>query len=166
MSNNYTPTKWLGGKTIGTAQVMNNIENGILSAHNRLDTIDSQVSGAKSDINDINESLNIIKQPEQSLEQTGYTKLPSGLIIQWGEHRGVATLNEFNTVRVNLPIPFPNIKLGFYFSLISNSYDSNKFSNATISDETLWDRGYTDVKINVTSDGATTLAFKWFAVGY
>ena len=26
MSNNYNPTKWIGGKTIGTADVMNNME--------------------------------------------------------------------------------------------------------------------------------------------
>lgn len=43
MSNNYKPTKWLGGKTIGTAQVMNNIEQGISNAHDRLDDIDSQI---------------------------------------------------------------------------------------------------------------------------
>lgn len=26
----YTPTNWIGGKTVGTADVMNNIEDGIL----------------------------------------------------------------------------------------------------------------------------------------
>ena len=35
----YTPTTWIGGKTIGTADVMNNIEDGIVKAHERLDNI-------------------------------------------------------------------------------------------------------------------------------
>ena len=43
MSNNYNPTKWIGGKTIGTADVMNNIEEGILNAHQRVDALDSQI---------------------------------------------------------------------------------------------------------------------------
>lgn len=44
MSNNYKPTKWLGGKTIGTAQVMNNIEQGISNAHDRLDSVESELT--------------------------------------------------------------------------------------------------------------------------
>lgn len=35
----YTPTTWIGGKTIGTADVMNNIEDGIAKAHERLDNL-------------------------------------------------------------------------------------------------------------------------------
>ena len=35
----YKPTTWIGGKTIGTADVMNNIEDGIVKAHERLDNI-------------------------------------------------------------------------------------------------------------------------------
>lgn len=31
MDNNYIPTMWIGGKTIGTADVMNNIENGLFN---------------------------------------------------------------------------------------------------------------------------------------
>lgn len=29
----YEPTLWIGGKTIGTADVMNNIENGIVNSY-------------------------------------------------------------------------------------------------------------------------------------
>lgn len=42
MSNKYTPTTWVGGKTVGTADVMNNIEKGIGDAHDRLDSVDEQ----------------------------------------------------------------------------------------------------------------------------
>lgn len=44
MSNNYTPTAWIGGKTVGTADVMNNIEQGIGLAHDKLDNIGEQFS--------------------------------------------------------------------------------------------------------------------------
>ena len=44
----YTPTTWIGGKTIGTADVMNNIEDGIAKAHERLDNIGDISSGGGS----------------------------------------------------------------------------------------------------------------------
>lgn len=33
MNNDYIPTTWIGGKTVGTASVMNNIEKGILGIY-------------------------------------------------------------------------------------------------------------------------------------
>ena len=53
MSSNYNPTKWLGGKTIGTADIMNNIEKGISSAHDRLDEKDTEIAEIKASIEDI-----------------------------------------------------------------------------------------------------------------
>ena len=34
----YTPTTWIGGKTIGTADVMNNIEDGIVALYEHIDS--------------------------------------------------------------------------------------------------------------------------------
>ena len=53
MSSNYNPTKWLGGKTIGTADIMNNIEKGISSSHDRLDEKDTEIAEIKASIEDI-----------------------------------------------------------------------------------------------------------------
>lgn len=68
MSNKYTPTTWVGSKTVATADVMNNIEKGVKDAHNRLDDVDilmDDVSvnvkkyGAKGDgINNDDEAIN------------------------------------------------------------------------------------------------------------
>ena len=44
----YKPTTWIGGKTIGTADVMNNIEDGIAKAHERLDNLGDISSGGGS----------------------------------------------------------------------------------------------------------------------
>lgn len=35
----YVPTLWAGGKTIATADIMNNMENGIVMAHQKIDDI-------------------------------------------------------------------------------------------------------------------------------
>ena len=43
MLQNYTPTEWIDNRTVGTAKVMNNIENGIKDAHDRIDGVDSQI---------------------------------------------------------------------------------------------------------------------------
>lgn len=40
----YTPTTWIGGKTIGTADVMNNIEDGIANAYDMLDKLGIDVT--------------------------------------------------------------------------------------------------------------------------
>ena len=44
----YKPTTWIGGKTIGTADVMNNIEEGIEKAHERLDSVGNVSGGLNS----------------------------------------------------------------------------------------------------------------------
>lgn len=43
MSNSYTPTEWIPNRTIATANVMNNIEEGIVDAHEKLCEVDSQI---------------------------------------------------------------------------------------------------------------------------
>ena len=53
MSSNYNPTKWLGGKTIGTADIMNNIEKGISLSHDRLDEKDTEITEINASIEDI-----------------------------------------------------------------------------------------------------------------
>lgn len=54
----YTPTTWIGGKTIGTADVMNNIEEGIMKAHEELEEVNSQL---EQNMSDINEQFNTIE---------------------------------------------------------------------------------------------------------
>lgn len=43
MTNSYNPTKWVEYKTVATANVMNNIEKGIVDAHEKLCEVDSQI---------------------------------------------------------------------------------------------------------------------------
>lgn len=59
MTQKYTPTMWIGGKTIGTADVMNNMEQGIVGAYDELKQINSQLEHNTEYIHDI--SVNIKK---------------------------------------------------------------------------------------------------------
>lgn len=43
MSKKYTPTEWVANKTVATADVMNNIEQGIVDAHQDIEILDSQI---------------------------------------------------------------------------------------------------------------------------
>ena len=49
MTNNYNPTKWVEHRTVATANVMNNIEKGIVSAHEKLSEVDSQINTKAND---------------------------------------------------------------------------------------------------------------------
>ena len=64
----YTPTTWIGGKTIGTADVMNNIEDGIVKAHERLNNIGDIPSGGGN--GDVDLSNCATKEELKALENT------------------------------------------------------------------------------------------------
>lgn len=145
MSNNYKPTKWLGGKTIGTAQVMNNIEQGISNAHDRLDSVDS-------DIIDINDILNVIQQPEQSLRKDGYIKLPGGLILQWG----CAFVDGLNGSQITFPKKFTTPEPVITISPMSIELGTTA--------QSAWVTGLNQYNFYARCSSETNCA--WLAVGY
>ena len=56
MTQKYIPTKWVANETIGTANVMNNIEQGIVGAYDEIDNFKKNIGfityedfGAKCD---------------------------------------------------------------------------------------------------------------------
>ena len=75
MLKRYIPTKWIGGKTIGTADVMNNIEEGINNVNDDLcepstsgDLLNENVNSFKVGTGSINdESKDFTNQMEQSI---------------------------------------------------------------------------------------------------
>lgn len=56
---NYNKTNWIGGKTVGTANVMNNLEEGVYQSHERLNNFDSKL-GYIAKIATTEEELNTI----------------------------------------------------------------------------------------------------------
>lgn len=84
---NYKPTLWQGGKTVGTADIMNNIENGIKIAHQgliendeKLKNIDAQFNTieqnkADSDLNNISKSRACVTFIFDDISEWDYIKL-------------------------------------------------------------------------------------------
>ena len=48
MSSKYTPTKWVARETIGTASVMNNIEQGIVGAYDEIEEINNNITNIEN----------------------------------------------------------------------------------------------------------------------
>lgn len=84
-----------------------------------------------------------------SLAASGYQKLPSGLIIQWG-----ACTTPASATIVTLPVAFPNAGLAL---IMHNSQDNNNFAVGYTLSTTQF---YTH-----TSNGTTAQAW-WIAIGY
>ena len=73
---NYNKTNWIGGKTVGTADVMNNLEEGVYQAHEKLGEVDSQLEHNISEINNLKNKQFVT--PED-FEGTDFEKLQQSL---------------------------------------------------------------------------------------
>ena len=64
MAQKYVPTKWVARETIGTAEVMNNIEQGIVGAYDEMERVNSQLAHNANKINYLN-NANKYVTPEE-----------------------------------------------------------------------------------------------------
>lgn len=80
MSQNYTPTKWIDNRTVGTASVMNNMEKGIENAHNRIDGVDLQIKESAKDV--------LLEDGKLYLKKSDGTKLGTGVVLPVGGNGG------------------------------------------------------------------------------
>ena len=107
MTQKYIPTKWVANETIGTANVMNNIEQGILNAHNKVDQINNNIGEIEEVINNVDNKINTLNEVFQHNHlvpgQQGYYRLPNGLLLQWGVTSNSAYSD---TARVYFTIPY------------------------------------------------------------
>lgn len=78
-------------------------------------------------------ALSAFTGANQSLSASGYQKLPSGLIIQWGSWTSSGTAG--NAIAVSFPIAFPNgaMGIGLAANVNSTSTQSAWFSDLTAS---------------------------------
>lgn len=93
----------------------------------------------------------------QSLATSGYQKLPSGLIIQWGLS---ALIGDGGSIAVTLPVAFPNNGLQGFCTSASTAGSSNSSEVAVTSITTT----QITVGFNDTSGGSAQL--RWLAIGY
>lgn len=80
---NYNPTLWEGGKTVGTADIMNNIENGIVNSHNVLNEHELQIKDIAKDV--------LLENGKLYLKKSDGTKLGAGVVLPVGGSGGSIT---------------------------------------------------------------------------
>ena len=123
-----------------------------------------------------NNSLGHPEQPWQdlyiglpSIGNNGFTKLPNGLVMQWGEiqfseatgHSGVQKFSK----TVDLPVQFNNALVSVQLTPHTNSYDSDKIKTCVCRYDLSGQTCVTAV-ISVESAGAWHTNVKYMAIGY
>ena len=101
----------------------------------------------------------------------GYTKLPNGMIMQWGEFNWVISGGGTNNyTSVTLPISFPNMNTMCSASI---NYNIGENSGAWIEYVSVNARSngriglhFNAINFHKTWSGDKTFTFRWFAIGY
>ena len=92
MSNSYTPTNWVANKTVATADVMNNMEEGILNAHQKVDVLDSQIKDIAFSLDEkLNSEIDDTQRFKRLLEKIRYTG--GEIVLPAGEYSLSETIN-------------------------------------------------------------------------
>lgn len=98
-----------------------------------------------------------------SLAASGYQKLPSGLIIQWGGTSAVTTTTTPANLSVTLPIAFPNNILPVVVTRATDvAASASPFTVECVSATSTTQFIITHVR----SAGSTTNSWRWIAIGY
>jgi len=95
------------------------------------------------------------------LSENGYTKLPNGLIIQWGTAQATGTNSIEN---FTFPITFPNVTFSVVVTMTDDSKEFDPHSGISIPGVTI--RNITNTGCQIVNDGNETHKFKIIAIGY
>ena len=113
---------------------------------------------AKRDVGTGANQIPDMKSFAGSLGFTGYQKLPTGLIIQWGAFNVNATAGAVGTTDITFPIAFP-AAFRHLSALMSTNDPSQRFTG--------FDIGNTNTtKARFTYVTPTTNSIYWLAIGY
>jgi hypothetical protein len=98
----------------------------------------------------------------QSLAQSGYQKLPGGLIVQWGRQTLNAVANNWNGATYSFPIAFPNAGLAIVGSVSNNATLSTTVINTSLGISNNSQYGISVIAA-ANINGAVV---QWIAIGY
>lgn len=99
-----------------------------------------------------------------SRSSNGYTKLPNGLILQWGTFEDT-TLNASTYYKSTYPVKFPVNLLNSFIS--PYAWDSNTNAIVISARSTGSTTSYIQVRANSTSNSSVAKwGFRWIAIGY
>lgn len=95
--------------------------------------------------------------PSSSKGVSGYTKLPGGLVVQWGI---TGSLSSATTTSTSFPLEFPTNCLQVWLGVRNNS------AVATAATGTWGTGGYSATAFDLYNRASVALAFNWVAIGY
>lgn len=104
-------------------------------------------------ITDLQAAINALTGFANSVGSSGYQKLPSGLIVQWGK---VVNAGAWSSKNVTLPISFPSSGLSILVGE-TNAGTAHPFAGAFVS---------TSVFNAFSGSGSAAWDIYWIAIGY
>lgn len=143
MSSKYTPTKWVARETVGTAEVMNNIEQGIVGVYDEIEKVNKDLESVNAFKNQFDNNL---------LSQNGYYRLPNGLLIQWGISEKITSGQ-----KINFPTPFPSACFVAIAQMRGGALNTNLSTDTMV----MHDKN----AISVAHSYGSERDFNWFAIG-
>ncbi len=96
----------------------------------------------------------------KNLAINGYQKLPTGMILQWGE----AVTGADGAVNVTLPIAFPSGVYHVFFTPRAANFATYSINRASLS--TPVPATFFTAWASVNNSAANGLGFDWFALGF
>ena len=163
---NYKPTLWEGGKTVGTADVMNNIENGIVNSYKKTDEVMNElnlrINETNLNVGNLSNSVNEIGiftvSNNVSSVEPSYIII-GDLLICYGQ---VNVEGITSGERVTAPITFPKKFANSPFVSVS---DNTSYANQVIT--TVGDITQTNCNVGLytLSSSIPRKGLHWFAIG-
>ena len=106
-------------------------------------------------------SEDLIVGQVENLVETGYKKLPGGLILQWGRVQPSSNQSGDASQQVTLPVTFPKMCLGAFANVndVSGSHESignykcNAYGNNSA------------IVVRANGSPSTKITIRWFALG-
>jgi len=103
----------------------------------------------------------------QSLSSSGYTKLPNGMIMQWGVWLATSPPQFVGSVAITFPTAFPTACLNASATTIFDSSVSACDAWGMIHNNSLTTTGMTvEINANQSGGGKDAKGFYWMAIGY
>ena len=103
-----------------------------------------------------------------SKNENGYTKLPNGMVLQWGKALVAGSNNNIDTIAVTFPIAYPSICMNIQLNKIDGGGgDVWNVMSSPAPSKTGFSFGVSDKSpSSATSNPVTAGHMFWFAIGY
>ena len=138
-------------------------------ARNRTHNVDQLIPGGKGELGSDEARWQEIYLGNYSKNDNGYTKLPNGMILQWGLKAIGGKNSGDNLLNMSYPISFPNRVLSVHANITKNITTNSHAWQGNIKCEAFND-GLSNIGfyyyIQTTMDNYYDFEVNWFAIGY